>query len=453
VPTFRRREAEVVVAPPVTRLSAAARVRPKFAAACAAALAVVVAAVILAVQFGGLPFGGAARSALPPGNGMPTVVIEPPRLLGTPPAGVPADLLHVKINDAFARFDTINVLQVAPNANAPRADYYLASVVEYWTAASNIWFRLIDGADGTVVWSRNFEGVAALSQAEADTIVITIADSLLQAYGVIRSRDRARYLASPAGDPRYRCILEATASISSADRDEHDRARDCLERLSVVDPGFAVGFTFLSLVYSREFQLGFEPRPSDTHALDRSLRAVRRSLALRPESSRAHLALLVVLFNRRDFAGAFAAAEKSIALNRYDMLALGEYGGRLILTGQIERGMTLMRRADAYGAVRPSWQLIYLFLGYYLTGDIAEATRFANQIPSDNFALGQVARALAAAGGGDAAGARQAIDLLLKMQPSWQADPRAELARIIPDPGIVDRLTADLKAAGLGRAP
>ena len=335
----------------------------------------------------------------------------------------------------------------------PAPHYYLASVVEYWTAASNIWFRLIDGADGTVVWSRNFEGVAMLSEADADAIVITVANSLLQAYGVIRSRDRARYLASPSGDPRYRCILEATVSISTADRDDHDRARDCLERLGMIDPGFAVGFTFLSLIYSREFQLGFEPRASDTHPLDRSLRAVRRSLALRPESSRAHLALLVVLFNRRDLPGAFAAAEKSIALNRYDMLALGEYGGRLILTGEVERGMTMMRRADSFGAVRPSWQLIYLFIGNYLTGDIAEATRFANQIPSDNFALGQVARALAAAGSGDAAGARQAIDLLVKMQPSWNDDPRAELARIIPDPGIVDRLTADLKIAGLGRAP
>ena len=455
VPTFRRREAGVAAAQPAVRPTAAARTRPRTVVLGGAALAIVLAAVILAAQFGALqlPFGGVGRPALPPGNGMPTVVIEAPRVLGTPPAGVPADLLHVKINDAFARFDTINVLQVAPPAGAPRADYYLASVVEYWTAASNIWFRLIDGADGTVVWSRNFEGVAMLSEADADAIVITVANSLLQAYGVIRSRDRARYLASPSGDPRYRCFLEATVSISTADRDDHDRARDCLERLGMIDPGFAVGFTFLSLIYSREFQLGFEPRASDTHPLDRSLRAVRRSLALRPESSRAHLALLVVLFNRRDLPGAFAAAEKSIALNRYDMLALGEYGGRLILTGEVERGMTMMRRADSFGAVRPSWQLIYLFIGNYLTGDIAEATRFANQIPSDNFALGQVARALAAAGSGDAAGARQAIDLLVKMQPSWNDDPRAELARIIPDPGIVDRLTADLKKAGLGRAP
>ena len=455
VPTFRRREAGVAAAQPAVRPTAAARTRPRTVVLGGAALAIVLAAVILAAQFGALqsPFGGVGRSALPPGNGMPTVVIEAPRVLGTPPAGVPADLLHVKINDAFARFDTINVLQVAPPAGAPRADYYLASVVEYWTAASNIWFRLIDGADGTVVWSRNFEGVAMLSEADADAIVITVANSLLQAYGVIRSRDRARYLASPSGDPRYRCILEATVSISTADRDDHDRARDCLERLGMIDPGFAVGFTFLSLIYSREFQLGFEPRASDTHPLDRSLRAVRRSLALRPESSRAYLALLVVLFNRRDLPGAFAAAEKSIALNRYDMLALGEYGGRLIFTGEVERGMTMMRRADSFGAVRPSWQLIYLFIGNYLTGDIVEATRFANQIPSDNFALGQVARALAAAGSGDAAGARQAIDLLVKMQPSWNDDPRVELARIIPDPGIVDRLTADLKKAGLVRAP
>ena len=102
--------------------------------------------------------------------------------------------------------------------------------------------------------------------------------------------------------------------------------------------------------------------------------------------------------------------------------------------------------------MRASWQLIYLFVGNYLTGDAPAAARFASQIPSDNFALGQVARALAAASSGDAAGARQAIDRLVQMQPSWRADPRAELARVIPNSGIVDRLLADLRAAGLETA-
>jgi tetratricopeptide (TPR) repeat protein len=454
VPTFRYREPEAAAAAPVAGLATATtRVRPKTIAVCAAGALLAIVAAVTAVQFGALRLPGSG--ALPPGNGMPTVIIEAPRVLGAPPSGVPADLLHVKINDAFARFDTINVLQVVAEGRSParpRADYHLASVVEFWTAASNIWFRLVDGADGTVVWSRNFEGIAALTVAEADEIVIALANSLLQAYGVVRSRDRARYLASGAGDPRYRCMLEATLSISTADRADHDRARDCLERLTALDPGFAVGFVSLSLIYSREFYLGFEPRPGDPPVLDRSLRAARQAVALRPESSRAYLALLVALFNRRDLPGAFAAAEKSIALNRYDMLALGEYGGRLIFTGEIKKGLAMMRRADSIGAVRPSWQLIYLFVGNYLAGERAAAARFASQIPSDNFALGQVARALAAASSGDAAGARQAIDRLVQMQPSWRTDPRAELARVIPDSGIVDRLLADLQAAGLDKA-
>ena len=57
-----------------------------------------------------------------------------------------------------------------------------------------------------------------------------------------------------------------------------------------------------------------------------------------------------MLYNRRDLPSAFAAAEKSLTLNKYDMLALGEYGGRLILAGNVEKGMALMQRAGEYGA-------------------------------------------------------------------------------------------------------
>ena len=97
VPTFRRREPEVAAAPPVVRLGPPRPRAPARPSAAALRCA-------LAGRRGGrrpgrparglrIPFGGAGRSALPPGNGMPTVVIEPPRILGAPPAGVAADLL------------------------------------------------------------------------------------------------------------------------------------------------------------------------------------------------------------------------------------------------------------------------------------------------------------------------------------------------------------------------
>jgi len=48
---------------------------------------------------------------LPPGNDMPTIYIEPFRVNGTPaPRSVRATLLFEKNNDAFARFDTVNVV-------------------------------------------------------------------------------------------------------------------------------------------------------------------------------------------------------------------------------------------------------------------------------------------------------------------------------------------------------
>jgi len=64
-------------------------------------------------------------------------------------------------------------------------------------------------------------------------------------------------------------------------------------------------------------------------------------------------------------------------------------------------------------------------------------------------ALGQVAKALAAAAAGDREQARRSVERLVSLAPSWRDDPRGELARLIADPGIVDRLARDLAAAGL----
>jgi tetratricopeptide (TPR) repeat protein len=466
VPTFRCRDEQVSRAAPVLnaarRWAQFLRQPPTLASVSiitAIAVVIVVAALALFDRRGpGTRVAGigsrdfeASNMPVSVGNGMPTIQIEPFRVIGAPkPDGVLPDHLYAKISDAFARFDTINVSSGAE----PQADYRLSGTLEYTDGAANAWFTLTDSTEGKVVWSRTFEKVHRSDQpgVTGDSIVITLTNSLLQSYGVIRSRDRARQLASNAGDPRYRCVLEAADAIRTADRPAHERARDCLERLTAADPSFVVGSIFLSMMYSREFQFEYE-RPGDQPALDRALRTIRQAIAAHPEDSRAYLALMVIQFNRRDIAAALAAGEKSIALNKYDMLTLGEYGGRLIFAGDVDNGMKKLREAGAYGAVRPAWHHIYLFVGSYIEGDMMAALRHARDVPNDNTGISLVARILAAKIEGNRDECANAISHLAAVAPGWQRDPHAELARIIADAGIVDRLSQDLAAVGLRSEP
>ena len=64
--------------------------------------------------------------------------------------------LFEKINDAFARFDTVNVVHaprgtVGSDGDAPavsRADYRLSGAVEYRDGQTSVQFRLIDVGRG-----------------------------------------------------------------------------------------------------------------------------------------------------------------------------------------------------------------------------------------------------------------------------------------------------------------
>src|SRR4030095_8905160 len=147
---------------------------------------------------------------------------------------------------------------------------------------------------------------------------------------------------------------EASESFRSFNPAERARARACLELLTAKDPGFAMGFAYLAGVYTREYQYGLGA-VSDASILDRALRAALRAAELSPEIARVYQMLFTVLFARHALAAAFAARDKALVLNPYDMTILSDYGGRLITSGEVDRGMEALRQAAEIGAVRPSW--------------------------------------------------------------------------------------------------
>jgi adenylate cyclase len=155
------------------------------------------------------------------------------------------------------------------------------------------------------------------------------------------------------------------------------------------------------------------------------------------------------LFARHEVAAAFAAGDKAIALNPYDTTLLSDYGGRLIMTGEIARGMEMLRQANEFGTVRPSWQHFYMFLGSYLSGDLIGSVYEATQITAADYPLGTIARVLAAAMAGDRERAAVEIKKLASLGPDWSENLPAQLDKFFPVSALAERLSRDLAAAGL----
>ncbi|HEV3395051.1 MAG TPA: hypothetical protein VG100_02845 [Xanthobacteraceae bacterium] len=404
---------------------------------------------------------GLPGEALRPGNGMPVLLVQSFEVGGTPgPRSISAASLHATLSDAFARFDLVNIVWESAEGVRParevvaataelRVDYRFVGSVDYGDDGSaRLRFRLIDAAAGNVVWTREVDVAATDDPAAAqEAIVRELAATLVQPFGVIFAHGRAKSLGAGIGDPRYRGLLEAAESFRSFDPAQHARARAGLERLTLLDPSFALGFSYLAALYVREYLYGLDGHAAELPLLERALRAARRGVERDPESARAYEMLFLTLFARRDLPAAFAAGDKAIERNKYDMRAVGGYGQRLIAIGEIDKGMDMLMRAGDEGGVRPAVDQFFLFLGSYLRGAAAAAAFHAGQLTSDTFQLGLVARALVAVAAGDRDGARVALDRLVGLNPAWRDDPRGQLEKFFPAAFIVDRLAAGLAAA------
>jgi adenylate cyclase len=404
-----------------------------------------------------------AAPALHPGNGMPTLRVAPFVVMGTPQTrAVALEALGGKLGEAFALFDIINILAAAPpapraaqgSAAAPqapaRSDYRLDGVVEYRGDTVDLRFRLVDESDATVIWSRSFERISCVENCEEteQNIILQLATTIVQPFGVITANDRARRLAAGKLDMRYCCLLEAGDALRTYDPATHVRVREGLEHLVALDPNFVAGHTTLAIFFCREYFTGFGARPGDPPPLDRALKAARRGIELRPQNARGYHILFNVLFFLGENDGAVATADKAMALNRYDLLIPADYGGRLICAGEIERGLDILRGAIGAAGIVPGWYHFYLFLAHYVRGEWPEARFQAAQITSDSYVYGQLARAIVAHHDGDGTEAERAVRAILSAQPSWRDDTRHEIGKSITAPEIVNRLTADLRATG-----
>ena len=291
-----------------------------------------------------------------------------------------AEQLRAKLRDALARFDELAIVSGAPPEGDRRTiagdgrpgRYALTGSVEAGGAGLiRVSVSLSDVADDRIAFARTFQQLRSEVEAGSaeDAIVREVAVALAQPYGIIHAREQAAQMGTAVGDPRYRCLLDSYDYWRTYDFAQHARVRDCLERATAADPGFALGYSALAGIVLQDHRRGINLRAGDAPPLERALRAARRAIELRPGSARAHETLMDVHFLRGEHALALVAGEKAVRLNPYNPHILARYGARLVSLGEVEKGAGYLREAASAGAVRPAWHDFFLFLAAYLLDD------------------------------------------------------------------------------------
>src|SRR6202035_3065050 len=98
---------------------------------------------------------------------MPLVAVERMVTVGTSAVRFDAEALQQKLQNALARFDEVRVrVDPSPPSDAQAGsrpepiDYRLAATLDAQAAdAPQLTFRLLDGADNSVVWSKTYRNV------------------------------------------------------------------------------------------------------------------------------------------------------------------------------------------------------------------------------------------------------------------------------------------------------
>lgn len=312
--------------------------------------------------------------------------------------------------------------------------------------------RLVEVRTGSVLWSQTYDADLQLRSllAVEEDIARQVVTEVAQPFGAVFRAEAKRPAQQPPDDlAAYACTLRFYDYQAGPGPGPHAEVRGCLEEAVARYPRYATAWGMLSTLYLDEDRHGFNPTAGAAAPIERAYDAAQRAVALDPGNARALQALMMALFFRQQPAEALRVGERAVALNPNDTELLGEYGFRLALSGEWERGGALMEQALARNPAHASHYHTILALVAHMRRDQKHALAEIRQASLDKLSFYHGIAALIYAEAGMKAEAEEAAQRFAEANPQFVADPEGELVKRNFRPEDRARIIEGLRKAGL----
>ena len=358
------------------------------------------------------------------------VAVLPFAFRGGTDAEALADGLTDDITAGLSRFQYLCVVsrREADTARGQAADalaavrlgarYIVEGTMRTAASALRLNVRLVDTRTSAHMWAetydRSLEGDPfALQDDFAARVVATVADTngvLVRSLAVSLSDRNTDELT--VGE----LVLRFYGYSQHFRPEEHRRLRTAFERALGREPGHALGWACLSMLYEQEYSQLLNPLPGP---LRRSREAANRSVELDPTCQAGWGALAALHFFERDVNGFRVAAERVVALNPLNTTSMSFVGMLLGYAGDWDRGVELVERAMDLNPHTPRWLHYVLATNHYRKGEFEKALVEAKRSNLAQFVWTPLCVAVAAGQLGLAADARAALDLIREHYPTY----------------------------------
>jgi adenylate cyclase len=254
---------------------------------------------------------------------------------------------------------------------------------------------------------------------------------------------------APQSLSAYDCVLLVLDHYRRMTAARVEEARSCLEQVTKSDPEYADAWALLGMSYLDRVRLRMTPRSQDRELLDRAMRTAQMAADIAPDSALAQRSLLLVHSFRGEVEQALAAGERAITLSPNNAEILAEFGMRLAMMGQWERGVSLIDEAIARNPAHPGWYHTAPAINFYRQGRYAEALEEARQIDAPGWVHNHTILAMIYGQLGQEEEARAAVGRVLELDPSFEEHAWYEFQlRHLPEQ-VVEQMGEGLRKAGL----
>ncbi len=311
--------------------------------------------------------------------------------------------------------------------------------------------RLVDATTDGHLFSEHFErpctpeGVFEIQ----DEIARLVAGRVADRYGPL-----GRYVARAARSglakrwETYRWIVRFYENYSKHLPDLHLDVRAGLEAALKSDAESSDAWAALAAVYLDEYRLHLNER-ADFPALDRALEAALRSVTYDPDNAMAYQFLAVTHYHRGEFSDFDIAAHRAVELNPGHADVLADIGFCYAYSGQWDRGLALLERAQEISPVHPGWHHMPKALRKLLDGDPDAAIRELKKVPMPGFYWYHALMACACACAGRDIEAASEVRELLAVFPDFPAKVQSECRIWSTSEEILEKLCEGWRKAGI----